>query len=268
MNAMEEICHIHVDIPNAPDLVLDLLAAHGAALSGQAICGAGRLLGHRESTMRVAMTRLLAGQKIQRASRGLYTLHRPGLTLANALNAWNQEMSDEIAWQGDWVAVHDAAVARSDKTSWRRHQLALSLRGFASFQHGLQLRPCNRAGGIDAERCKLQALGLSPDARVFLLSHLDDRDNRHAFTLWPVKELITQYKALRQALATHLPLLHAMPREQALRESLLLGRTAVSQLVRDPMLPPELMPPKTRDALIAKVHDYKRIGHGLWTQWT
>ena len=69
---MEKICQIDVDSPNAPDLVLDLLAAHGSALSGKIICEAGRLLGHRESTMRVAMTRLLAGKKVRRAARGVY----------------------------------------------------------------------------------------------------------------------------------------------------------------------------------------------------
>jgi phenylacetic acid degradation operon negative regulatory protein len=189
------------------------------------------------------------------------------LTLESALSAWNQEMSDEIDWHGDWVAVHDAAVVRSDKTAWRHHRLALSLRGFAAFQHGLQLRPHNRAGGVDSERCKLQALGLSGDARVFMLSHLDARDTRDASALWPAKEFTSQYKTLRLALTTHLTLVPAMPLEQALRETLLLGRMAVSQLVRDPMLPPQLMPPKMRDALIAKVQDYKEVAHGLWTQW-
>lgn len=264
---METICQIQVDIPNAPDLVLDLLAAHGAALSGQVICGAGQLLGHRESTMRVAMTRLLAGKKVRRAARGLYILHRPGLTLANALDAWSQEMSDEVAWQGDWVGVHDAAVARSDKTSWRRHQLALSLRGFATLQHGLRLRPCNRAGGVHAERSKLQALGLSQHARVFLLSQLEASEFRDASALWPAQELAEQYKVLQHALTTHLTMLHRMPREQALRETLLLGRTAVAQLVRDPMLPPELMPPAPRDALVGKLHEYKRGAHDVWVRW-
>lgn len=264
---MDSICHINVDRPNAPDLVLDLLAAHGKALSGQAICRAGRLLGHRESTMRVALTRLLADKKIQRASRGLYLSYRPGLTLSNALNAWHAEVSDEVVWQGDWVAVHDAAVARTDKTAWRHHQLALSLRGFAAFQHGLQLRPCNRAGGVDAERCKLQALGLSPNACVFLLRDLDNQNTRRAATLWPSMALIAQYQALLQAMSTHMSSLPSMPLEQALRETLLLGRAALSLLVRDPMLPPELMPPMTRDALIAKVHDYKQVAHDVWNRW-
>ena len=264
---MENICQIQVDVPNAPDLVLDLLAAHGAALSGQVICAAGQLLGHRESTMRVAMTRLLAGKKIRRAARGLYLLHRPGLTLANALDAWSQEMSDELAWQGDWVGVHDAAVARSNKTSWRRHQLALSLRGFATLQHGLQLRPSNRTGGVHAERGKLQALGLSPHACVFLLSQLQASEFRHASALWPTQELAEQYKVLQHALTTHLAMLPRLPREQALKETFLLGRAAVAQLVRDPILPPELMPQAPRDALVGTLQAYKQGAHEVWVRW-
>jgi hypothetical protein len=94
----------------------------------------------------------------------------------------------------------------------------------------------DHAVGIVNERCKLQALGLSTDTRVLLLSHLDDRDARHASALWPCKKLIAEYTVLRQALVKHLTSVNAMPLEQALRETLLLGRTAVSQLVRDPML--------------------------------
>lgn len=264
---MKTICQVQVDVPNAPDLVLDLLAAHGAELSGRVICGAGHLLGHRETTMRVAMTRLLTGGKIRRAARGLYLLHRPGLTLASALDTWSQEVSDEVAWQGDWVGVHDAIVARSDKTLWRRHQLALALRGFASLQHGLQLRPCNRAGGVEAERSKLRALGLSQHARVFLLRDLEARDFRDASTLWPTQELAEQYRVLHRALTMHLTMLPQLTREQALTETLLLGRTAVARLVRDPMLPRELMPPATRDALVSRLQEYKRGAHDVWMHW-
>lgn len=264
---MEEICRIQVDVPNAPDLVLDLLAAHGAELSSQVICEAGQLLGHRESTTRVAMTRLLVGKKIRRTARGMYVLDHAGLTLADALNTWSQELHDEIAWRGDWVAVHDAAVTRSDKTSWRRHQLALSLRGFAAFQHGLQLRPCNRAGEAHAERSRLKALGLARQARVFLLSHLEASDAHHASTLWPVQELSARYKAMRDALTTHLKMLPCLPREKALKETLLLGRAAVSQLVRDPMLPPELMHSAARDALVGTLHEYKLGAHDVWARW-
>lgn len=264
---MVEICQIQVDVPNAPDLVLDLLAAHGAELSGHVICGAGQLLGHRESTTRVAMTRLLAGKKVRRATRGMYALDRAGLTLADALDAWSQEMSDEVAWRRDWVGVHDACVARSDKTCWRHHQLALSLRGFAAFRHGLQLRPCNRAGGVHVERSKLNALGLSQQASVFLISHLDASDARFASKLWPVQELSARYKALQSALTMHLKMLPHLPREQALKETLLLGRAAVSQLARDPMLPPELMPSAPRDALVGSLQEYKRGAHEVWIKW-
>jgi phenylacetic acid degradation operon negative regulatory protein len=101
----------------------------------------------------------------------------------------------------------------------------------------------------------------------YFRSLLEASDVRHASVLWPARELTAQYKALHKALTTHLKLLHRMPREQALRETLLLGRTTVSQLVRDPMLPPELMSPAPRDALIAKLQAYKRGAHDVWIRW-
>lgn len=52
-----------------------------------------------------------------------------------------------------------------------------------------------------------------------------------------------------------------------MRESLLLGRTAMVTLIRDPMLPRELMSSSSRTGLIEAVHRYKREGHQLWTQW-
>jgi phenylacetic acid degradation operon negative regulatory protein len=264
---MPTICAVETQTPNAPDLVLDLLQAGDRPLSGRALCRAGALLGHRETTMRVALTRLLAARKIRRESRGSYLLHHPGATLLGELRAWSREASDEVAWQGDWVAVHDAGVPRSDKTSWRRHHLALSLRGFAPLAAGLRIRPCNRAGGLQAERQRLADLGLSKQARVFLLSGLDARDAKVAAGLWPTKALEDGYRRLSQALAQHRRLLPRLPEEQALRETLLLGRTAMGRLARDPMLPAEMMAPRHRDKLVMEVRRYDEAGHALWSRW-
>lgn len=264
---MPTICRIEIQIPNAPDLVLDLLQAGERPLSGRALCRAGALLGHRETAMRVALTRLLAARKIRREARGSYLLHHPGAPLLGELRAWSREASDEVAWQGDWVAVHDAGVLRSDKTAWRRHHLALALRGFAPLAAGLQVRPCNRAGGLQAERTRLADLGLSKHARVFLLSGLDERDAEVAAGLWPTQALDESYRRLSQALAEHRRLLPRLPAEQALRESLLLGRTAMGQLARDPMLPADMMAPRHRDKLVVEVRRYDEAGYALWSRW-
>lgn len=264
---MSTISNIHVDVPNAPDLVLDLLAAYGETLPGLVLRRAGALLDHREATTSVAITRLLSEGKIRRMARGLYALNQTGLSMADELHAWRREATVEVPWSGGWVAVHDAAVHRSDKTAWRRHQLALSLRGFAILDHGLHLRPDNRRGGVAAERAKLHALGLSPHARVSSLSDLGIPNKALARQLWDLDALDLHYRSLLKGLNDHLKGLHRLPIEQALRESLLLGRTAMVTLIRDPMLPRELMSSSSRTGLIEAVHRYKREGHQLWTQW-
>lgn len=260
-------CPIPILAPNAPDLVLDLLGAATQPLSGHAICRAGVVMGLQTSAVRVALTRLHAERKITRPQRGVYRLRPAGVTLAHALDRWRQEAGAAIDWGHHWVAVHDTRVARSDKTAWRRHQLALTMRGFAMFSHGLHLRPDNRTGGVDAERQRLVELGLSPHATVFQASHLQALDARAAKGLWPVTDLDARYRALRSALREHLRQLPRLPTEQALRETLLLGRTAMAHLARDPMLPPALMNPRHRDALLVLTQTYRQAGHALWTDW-
>lgn len=264
---MVTICNVPVVGPNAPDLVLDLLEAHGGALAGYAICRAGMLLGHRETTMRVAMTRLLDAGKIARRERGWYELNPDGLKLSGTLDVWARDLVEEIPWQGEWVAVHDAHVARADKSLWRRHQLALALRGFAEFEFGLKIRPANRAGGVEVERHELKALGLAPTATVFLLVDWDSESAHRAQRLWPTGKLSREYARCLAAIDEHRVLLADMPIEQALREVFLLGRSAVMLLVRDPLLPEALMSPTLRNELTNEVRNYKSMAHRMWDEW-
>ncbi|QGZ57731.1 PaaX family transcriptional regulator [Paraburkholderia acidiphila] len=264
---MGTICNVPVALPNAPDLVLDLLEAHGGALAGQAICRAGVLLGHRESTMRVAMTRLLEAGKLGRRERGWYELNPDGLKLRGMLDVWTRNVVEEVPWQREWVAVHDAHVGRADKSLWRRHQLALALRGFAEFEFGLKIRPANRVGGVDVERRELKGLGLAPMATVFLLVDWDQESAQRAHRLWPTGELARDCAQCLAALDKHRRLLAKMPIERALRESFLLGRAAVMLLIRDPLLPEALMNPQLRNALANEVRSYKSMAHGMWDAW-
>jgi phenylacetic acid degradation operon negative regulatory protein len=44
---MDRIGNIEIERPKAPDLVLDLLIAHGGALAAETFCRAGALFGPR-----------------------------------------------------------------------------------------------------------------------------------------------------------------------------------------------------------------------------
>ena len=58
-----------------------------------------------------------------------------------------------------------------------------------------------------------------------------------------------------------------LPLASAVRETLLLGRSAIAHLLRDPLLPEELMPSGTRHALRAHLRAYQQKALELWLTW-
>jgi len=264
---VDKICNVPVAVPSAPDLILDLLVADGGTLSSQALCRAGALMGIGETTVRVGLTRLAGEGKIVRGERGSYRLEREGPALSRAVDDWQHKQAQAIAWRGDWLAVHDAGVARADKTAWRRHSLALSLRGFATLRPGLQIRPDNLAGGLRVERQKLKELGLAPGVPVFRLAGLDEAAQAAARKLWDVRALAAECRRLQAGLARGEKRLRTQPLEVAVRESLLLGRAVIAHLIRDPLLPAELMSPEPRAELLAITRRYQDEARRLWRKW-
>jgi phenylacetic acid degradation operon negative regulatory protein len=264
---MTTICNIERRIPKAPELILDLLMANGAPLSSHALCRAGIIMDINEATVRVALNRLCEQGKLGQPARGVYAISAAPRPLFRAVDTWRSKERSMIDWNGDWVAVHDTLVQRSDKTAWRRHCLALALRGFAQFEPGLQLRPDNLEGGIAALRARLAELGLSPQATLFRLTGLDQAGQARAEELWKVDALVRQYGAMAAALDAHAQVLRREDTTDALRESLLLGRAAIALLVRDPLLPPELMAPQARQALMAAATAYQDEARQRWRNW-
>jgi phenylacetic acid degradation operon negative regulatory protein len=261
---MDAIGNIKIAPPAAHELVLDLLIADGGTLSAQALCRAAGLFDIGSTALRVALTRLAASRKIVRRGRGLYAIDPSAAALSRAVEDWQQRHLRTKPWQADWLAVHDSAVLRSDRITWRRHSLALALRGFAALRPTLHLRPDNLAGGVEEERAQLGALGMPAAALVFRLSGLDATGQRQAQSLWDVRRLKGEHDALCQALTRSERQLRLRQTEAGLRESLLLGRTVIAFLLRDPVLPPELMSPASRDGLVAAMTRYQGAALGLW----
>lgn len=264
---MEKIGNVRVAVPSAPDLILDLLVADRGTLSAQALCRAGALMGIGETTIRVGLTRLASEGKIGRSERGSYVLDRTGAPLARTVDGWRRHGAQTVAWRREWLAVHDAGVHRADKTAWRRHGLALALRGFAPLQPGLHVRPDNLKGGLAAGREQLQGLGLSPQALVFRLADLDEATHAAACRLWNVRGLAAEYQRLQAALERSEKRLRIRPLDASVRESLLLGRAVIACLLRDPLLPAELMSPAPRAALMAVMRRYQDTARRLWHEW-
>lgn len=251
----------------AADLVLNLLLGHGGSLSVHALCRAGSLFDIRPGTIRVALTRLHRQGKISSTARAHYAFAPGASALARRLEGWSRHFDRPRAWNHQWIGIHDASVPRSEKILWRRHTLAMSLRGFASLAPRLHVRPDNLAGGVEGVRNALLELGLAPQAIVFGIESLDERRHAQACRLWDRAELLRGYRTLRSSLTKHARALHRLPPDQAARDSLLIGRAAIARFMRDPMLPPELAPVAEREELLAAIRDYQRTAQRIWMKW-
>lgn len=265
---IDKICNITLTIPKTPTLIMDLLAGRGKAMDVQSICRAGALMGVRETTMRVGLTRLKEAGKVLNIGRGLYKIAPAAHPLHETVNQWHRKRALSTRWvHGHWVAVHDSDVPKSSRTEYRHHLLALTLLGFAELRTNLHIRPDNFIGGVQEQQKQLEALGLSKRALCFKLCQLEKCFEVEARALWNVDQLVRADQEFLAALEVSGSGLDRKPLDTAVRESLLLGRTVIAHLVRDPVLPRELMPEKVRERLLEQMIAYQAHARKLWNEW-
>lgn len=252
-------------VPPATDLVLDLLtAADGSRLSVQDLCRAGAVLDVGEGQMRVALTRLVQQRKLCKAERGLYGFHPAYQPMAEDVIGWLGRMSWMTPWAGNWVAVVDPKISTTDRTRLRRHRRALSLRGFRTWRPGFHLRPANLAGGAESLRLQLPQLGLADGAEVVGVEQLDAVQYAEVQGLWAIDALRANYHRLLQALLESERRLDQHELEAAARESLLVGRAVIAEIMHDPLLPPELTGGGEFSQLVEQTRLYQERGRRIW----
>ena len=252
--------------PPGRTLILDLLSTlRRGTMPVAALVEAGALFGIPSNTVRVALARLLAAGQVARDERGRYRLGAGAEPVERRVRSWRDLDRAARAWDGSWLAVHHgASPAGRRRSDGRGRERALRLLGFRALVPGLSLRPNNLRSDVHAVRDELHALGLPAGDLVAELRGLDDTTAARARALWPVARLRAAYRQSLRELAASEKRLGALPAEQAMVESFLLGRRIIRELVLDPLLPDVIFPPDDRDALVDAVRAYDRLGRAAW----
>jgi phenylacetic acid degradation operon negative regulatory protein len=146
----------------------------------------------------------------------------------------------------------------------RRRERALRFLGFRELAGGLAVRPDNLRGGAAAAREELRSLGLPAGPLVFELSALDPATEARARGLWDVAGLCAGYRQSLADLEASERQLQIASEAEAMVESFLLGGRVIRQLVLDPLLPEPIVPVAERDALVAAMRRYDRLGRACW----
>jgi phenylacetic acid degradation operon negative regulatory protein len=254
--------------PTAKSLILDLLSSlkRGAA-PVSALIRAAELFDIGGNSLRVALARLCAAGLVESDARGCYRLGARAEAVNRQIVSWRGPSSRLRGWSGGWIGAHSVASRSGSPRDRRVHGRALRLMGFRTLEPGLEVRPDNLVGGVAAAREQLAGLGLAESATIFGLGSLDDSIDRLARSLWDTQALCAGYREFRARLEASFVRLPELPRDNAMRESFVLGGEAIRRIALDPLLPDGICPQAERKALIASMRRYDRLGRRCWLGW-
>ena len=249
-------------------LLLELLLASGdEPLPVSHAVAAGAVFGLSENHVRVTLARLAAQDMVLATERGAWRLGPAARSLAQDVANWRHAKQRLRPWNGQYVAVHCSALARSDRSTTQQRERALHLLGFAELQRDFYVRPDNIEPDIAAIRKRLHALGLEPQAVVCGCTSLDATTEAAVDALWDGAALNHAYRATQERLQRWLDGATRLPIDQAARESFFLGGAAIRQLVYDPLLPEPMVDAVLRQAFIDSVHAFDAAGRAIWNRF-
>jgi phenylacetic acid degradation operon negative regulatory protein len=210
-----------------------LLGAHPAWATASELIRLTADFGIKETTLRVALTRMVsAGDLIRSAD---------GYRLSDRLLARQRRQDDAIdprvrGWRGDWVVLVVTSVGSAARTR-AALRTAMHDKRFGELREGVWMRPDNLELDLDPE----------VDARVRVLWARDDAPAELAAQLW---DLPAWAKAGHR-------LLDEMAEASDIPGRFVVAAAMVRHLLTDPMLPAELLPADWPGArLRAAYHDF------------
>lgn len=187
--------------------------------------------------MRVALTRMVAAGDLLRSSDG----YRLSARLLDRQRRQDEALNPRMRhWRGDWLTVVITSVG-SDARTRAAVRVGLSERRFAELREGIWMRPDN----IDID------LGADLDAHTRVLTARDEQPAELAGMLWDLVGWAD----------TGLELLTAMADVADVPEHFAVAAAMVRHLRRDPVLPPDLLPPDWPGERIRK--SYAEFADGL-----
>lgn len=253
---------------SAKNLTLDLLMAAGPQpLPVRHLLAAGVLFAIPTNNLRVSLARLSTEGLVESVERGSYRLSALAKALADDVATWRTAPQRVKPWHGEHLTVHCGALGRSDRAALRHRDRALLMLGFRELERGLHVRPDNLQGGVAHVRQRLTTLGLEPQATVFVSAQFDEKHEAQIRSLWNGAALNEAYVRLQKQLTDWSEHASNLPIEEAARESYLLGRKAIREVVFDPWLPTPLVDVGLRQSFFDAVQKFDHLGHDIWRRF-
>jgi phenylacetic acid degradation operon negative regulatory protein len=212
-----------------------LLGAHPAWASASELIRLTADFGIKESTLRVALTRMVSAGDLIRSADG----YRLSDRLLARQRSQDEAMRPRVkAWRGDWVVLIVTSVG-TDARSRAALRTTMHHKRFGELREGVWIRPDNLDLELDHE----------VTARVRVLKARDDEPAELAGQLWDLCGWADTGRRLLDEMvtATDVP------------GRFVVAAAMVRHLLTDPMLPAELLPVDWPGAALrASYHDFAK----------
>ena len=249
-------------------LVLSLLNVSGKAQETIAhLVAAGHLFGFEDSSMRMAVGRLMKEGLLTSVRRGRYQIGERGAAMRHELRGWQNALDRTKPWDGTWLTAHTAHLGRTNRKLLRNRERALKLSGFVEAVPGFWLRPANLMESVSALQSRLVSLGLDADAIVAHVHSFEANGQIDTTGLWPTDVILTRYRNAIEAMANSTANIPNMTPAQSARETLLVGQTVLHFINLDPLLPNEIIDQSMLQQMIDDMRVYNQLGLDCWQKF-
>lgn len=246
-------------------LVLSLMSsAFTAPQSIGRLINAAALFDIEPATLRVAVTRLLKEGLLESPDRGVYQPGPKSKALTRRIQGWKDVGSRVVPWNGDWLVALTGHLGRTDRKQLRARERALALSGYKETEDGFWVRPANLARDLEDQRAVLIGIGADEAISLFRVSERALPEGHPWDSLWSTVDLARTYAEATEVMTASLERLSSLPRDQAARESLLIGQAVIRTINFDPLLPPELGDQKAFLRMVDTMVRYNEVGRKCW----
>ena len=246
-------------------LVLSLMSsAFTAPQSIGRLINAAALFDIEPATLRVAVTRLQKEGLLESPDRGVYQPGPKSRALTRRVQGWKEVASRIVPWNGDWLVALTGHLGRTDRKQVRARERALALSGYKETDTGFWVRPANLARDLDDHRSDLIGIGADESISLLRVSERALSEGPQWESLWSTADLARTYAEATDAMNRSLETLPGLPKDQAARESLLIGQAVIRTINFDPLLPPELGDQESFLRMVNTMVDYNNIGRKCW----
>ena len=244
-------------------LIISMLhVSNNRAMPIKVLITMGRLFGFTSNTVRVTTTRLAADGRIENDERGLYRLKDWDTPISRFVDSWRSEESRLKEWDGSWICC---LLPKATLAQQRKNDKALALIGFGQGLPQLWVRPNNLTMELHEIRELLIHQGMDTEGEVFIGDSFEPRHvERWKRDLWSDEEVIRTSEAAREKLKRSMDRLESLPVKDALVESYLLGTKGIHWLLKDPLLPEEMIPSRYRSELTQTMLASDAFGKSIW----